>query len=208
MKERTSVSNACLARLPRYLRLLKDRRESDIKTISSTDIARELKLKPIQVRKDLALVNEGSGKHGVGFEINDLIYNIENYLGVRTKKNVIIIGAGRLGQALMNYNGFENDIQIVMAFDKDKRKCNDKNIIYIDRLEEFVKKKRIKVAVLTIPGDDAQSICDRLVRLGVKAIWNFAPTNLKVPEGVVVKNEDLSASLTMLLNKLKYEEDK
>ena len=208
MKERTSVSNACLARLPRYLRLLKDRRESNVKTISSTDIARELKLKPIQVRKDLALVNEGSGKPGVGFEINDLIYNIENYLGVKTKKNVVIIGAGRLGQALMNYNGFENDIQIVMAFDKDKRKCNDKNTIYIDRLEEFVKKKRIKVAVLTIPGDDAQSICDRLVRLGVKAIWNFAPTNLKVPEGVVVKNEDLSASLTMLLNKLKYEEDK
>ena len=208
MKERTSVSNACLARLPRYLRLLKDRRESNVKTISSTDIARELKLKPIQVRKDLALVNEGSGKPGVGFEINDLIYNIENYLGVKTKKNVVIIGAGRLGQALMNYNGFENDIQIVMAFDEDKRKCNDKNTIYIDRLEEFVKKKRIKVAVLTIPGDDAQSICDRLVRLGVKAIWNFAPTNLKVPEGVVVKNEDLSASLTMLLNKLKYEEDK
>ena len=91
MKERTSVSNACLARLPRYLRLLKDRRESNVKTISSTDIARELKLKPIQVRKDLALVNEGSGKPGVGFEINDLIYNIENYLGVKTKKNVVII---------------------------------------------------------------------------------------------------------------------
>ena len=208
MKERTSISNACLARLPKYLRLLKEKRELNEKCISSTKIADELKLKPILVRKDLSLINESDGKPGVGFEIDELICNLEKCLGINSKKNVILIGAGRLGQALMNYNGFENDIQIIYAFDKDKRKCNDKNIFYIDRLEELVKSKRIKVAILTIPGEEAQSICDRLIKLGIKAIWNFAPTHLKVPDDIVIKNEDLSASLTMLINRLNYKEGK
>ncbi|MBQ8380001.1 MAG: redox-sensing transcriptional repressor Rex [Clostridia bacterium] len=193
------ISIATLERLPQYLRILKIKKEEGIINISSTTIAGELGLNSIQVRKDLAIVSKNDGKPGIGFEVEELIKDIEEFLDLNNTKEVIIVGAGRLGQALMNYKEFDNDISIVMAFDKDKEKCNNKNIFFIEEMEKLVKKKHIHIGIITVPKEEAQNVCDMMIKSNIKIIWNFAPINLKVPQGVVVKNEDLSASLSVLL---------
>ena len=199
MEKNIKISMAGLNRLPKYLRILKEKQLNNIQNISSTLIAEELKLNPIQVRKDLALVSKTDGKPGVGFETNQLIADIEKFLGVNNSRNAIILGAGRLGQALLNYNGFGNDVNILMAFDNEKSKCDNKKIFHINTLEKKILEKDIHIAIITMPANNAQEMCDRLVNSGIKAIWNFAPTNLKVPENIVIKNEDLSTSLLILL---------
>ncbi len=202
MKKNIKISMAGLKRLPKYLRILKEKQLNGVKNISSTLIAEELKLNPIQVRKDLAQVSLSDGKPGVGFETDKLIADIEKFLSVNDSRNAIILGAGRLGQALLNYNGFDDDVNIMMAFDNDKSKCDNKKIFHIDLLEKKVKENDIHIAIITMPGENAQDICNRLVDSGIKAIWNFAPTNLKVPEHIVIKNEDLSTSLLVHLKML------
>lgn len=193
------ISIATLERLPQYLRILKYKKEEGVINISSTTIAKELNLNSIQVRKDLAIISKNDGRPGIGFEVEELIKDIEEFLDLNNKKDVIIVGAGRLGQALMNYKEFENDISIVMAFDKDKAKCNNENIFSIDEMENLVKRKNIHIGIITVPKEEAQKVCDMMIKSNIKIIWNFAPINLKVPENVVVKNEDLSASLSVLL---------
>lgn len=208
MKKNIKISMAGLNRLPKYLRILKEKQLNHVQNISSTIIAEELKLNPIQVRKDLALVSRNDGKPGVGFETNQLIADIEKFLGVNNSRNAIILGAGRLGQALINYNGFENDVNILMAFDNDKAKCDNKKIFHVDLLEEKVVKNNIHIAIITMPPDNAQEMCNRLINSGIKAIWNFAPINLKVPENITIKNEDLSTSLLVLLKMLEEKSNK
>ena len=198
-----SVSIETIKRLPLYLRILKGKKEENIKNISSTTIANELKLNSIQVRKDLAAVSKEDGKPGVGFEIDKLIDDINEFLDLNQTKNVIIVGAGRLGQALLNYNQFENEINVVMAFDKDKSKCNGKNIRYIDEMSEVIKEMDIHIGIITVPKEEAQNVCDFMVQNGIEAIWNFAPVYLEVPKGVAVKNEDLSVSLSILIKQMR-----
>lgn len=203
MPNKVQASKATLSRLPRYLRILKKERENGLKYISSTLIAKELNLTSIQVRKDLSLVSKHDGKPGMGFEISELIVNLEEFLGLNRIRKAVIVGAGRLGQALVNFRGFENNIDISVIFDNDKRKCNGKNIIHIDELKEYIKKELVEIAIITVPEDVAQEVCDLLVESGIKAIWNFALTHLKTPKDVVVKNEDLSGSLAGLLKNFK-----
>ena len=197
------ISKATIQRLPKYLRILIQKNKDGVENISSTVIANELKLNPIQVRKDLAAIYKKDGKPGVGFDIPKLIEDISEFLNLNDTKNLLIVGAGRLGQALMNYTGFENDIHKIIALDNDISKIDNVKIFDSNKLEELVENQNINVGVITVPKHAAQEMCDRLVKAGIKAIWNFAPANLKVPEGVKIKNEDLSASLTILLNSLK-----
>lgn len=202
-----SISIATLKRLPQYLRILKKKKQDNIVNVSSTMIANELNLNSIQVRKDLALVSKNDGKPGIGFDVNELINDIEVFLDLNNTKNAIIVGAGRLGQALMNYNSFENNVGIVMAFDNDESKCDNKNIFHISQIKEQVKKANIHIGIVTVPKEVAQEVCNQMIESGIKAIWNFAPINLQVPEDVTIKNEDLSASLSILvrqMNKKKY----
>ena len=196
------VSKACLERLPCYLRLLKEKRESGIEFISSTSIARELSLNSVQVRKDLALISKSDGKPGRGFNVSMLISDLENFLGLNNVTDAVIVGAGKLGMALLGYKGFEKNIDILMAFDSDKSKCDNKKIFYIDKMEDLIKRLNIHIGIIAVPKEEAQNVCDTLVKAGVKAIWNFAPTNLIVPSKVIIKNEDLSASLLILLKSL------
>ena len=202
------VSIATIQRLPQYLRILKYKKNEGIENISSTTIANELKLNSIQVRKDLALISRNEGKPKVGFNIKELIEDIENFLGLNNSKDIVVVGAGRLGQALMNYKNFENDVSIIMAFDKDIEKCNGSNIFHINKMEDLIKRLNIHIAIIAVPKEEAQEVCDTLVKYGIKAIWNFAQVNLKVPDDVVLKNEDLSASLSILLKKLKEKGEK
>lgn len=196
------ISKATLIRLPQYLRILKKLRKEKVETISSTIIAEKLKLNSIQVRKDLALVSHEEGKPGIGFNVEELIKDLEKVLGLDNVSDVIIVGAGRLGQALLNYPGFEGNFNIVMAFDIDEEKCNGKNIFNINDIKEITKEKNIKIGIITVQKESAQQVCDLLIECGIKAIWNFAPITLNVPEDVIIKNEDLSASLMILSKKL------
>lgn len=203
MPNNVQASKATLSRLPRYLRILKKERDNGFEYMSSTLIAKELNLTSIQVRKDLALVSKCDGKPGMGFEITQLISNLEEFLGLNHVRKAVIVGAGRLGQALVNFRGFENNIDISVMFDNDKRKCNGKNIFHIDDMKEYIKNEQVEIAIITVPEGVAQEVCDLLVESGIKAIWNFALTNLKTPKDVVVKNEDLSGSLAVLLKNFK-----
>ena len=148
MKEKISISDATLKRLPQYLRILKEKQTQNIQCISSTAIAKDLQLNPIQVRKDLALVSQSEGKPGVGFEIGGLIRNIEESLGLNNSKEAILIGAGRLGQALLNYKGFENRLDIRVAVDSDKNTCDNKKIFHIKKMEDLIKKMNIHIAII------------------------------------------------------------
>lgn len=197
------ISQATLKRLPQYLRIIKDKKNEDVKNISSTEIATVLRLNPIQVRKDLALVSRADGKPGVGFNIEELIQDLEEILNLNNTTDAVIVGAGKLGQALLNYKGFEKNLNILMAFDNDKNKCDNKKIFYIDKMEKQISENNIQIGIITVPKENAQDVCDIMVKSGIKAIWNFAPINLKVPENIAVKNEDLSTSLVILLKKLK-----
>lgn len=200
-----SVSFETIKRLPLYLRILKSKKEENITNISSTTIANELKLNSIQVRKDLAAISKEDGKPGIGFEVNKLIEDINEFLDLNKTQNVIIVGAGRLGQALLNYNQFENEIKVVMAFDKDEAKCNNKNILHINKIQDIIKEKNVHIGVITVPKESAQEVCNLMIENGIKAIWNFAPINLKVPKDIVLKNEDLSASLAVLIKQISTE---
>lgn len=197
-----SISIATLKRLPQYLRILKSKKQENIINISSTTIANELRLNPIQVRKDLALISKNSGKPGIGFDINELINDIEVFLDLNNTKNAIIVGAGRLGQALMNYNGFENSVGIAMAFDNDKSKCDNKNIFHVSKMKEKIEDANIHIGIITVPKEYAQEVCNQMIGAGIKAIWNFAPVNLQIPEDIAIKNEDLSASLSILVKQM------
>ena len=205
MKE-VYISQATLKRLPKYLRILKEKKKENIKFISSTTMSNFLNLNSIQVRKDLALVSKNEGKPGIGFKIDDLIKDIEEFLNLNNATDAVIVGAGKLGQALMNYNEFENDINILIAFDTNEKICDNRKIFYISKMEDLIKRMNIHIGIITVPQNAAQEVCNKMIECGIKAIWNFAPIELKVPKNIAIKNEDLSASLSILLKNLKEKE--
>ena len=205
MEEITKIPSATQKRLPIYLRILKEHERDGY--ISSTAIAERLDISSIQVRKDLSAISKVSGTSKKGFKIDDLIKSIEEFMGIGNTHTAVIIGAGKLGQALLHHSRFESDIKIMYAFDSDESKCDGEKIFNLDRLEELVGSTKVDIGVITTPKETAQDACDRLVASGIKAIWNFAPTILKVPEKIVVKNEDLSASLLLLAKQLEFKED-
>ena len=102
----------------------------------------------------------------------------------------------------MNYNGFENSVKVVMAFDSDVSKCDNKHIFHISQMEKLIQKENIHIGIITVPKEAAQETCDLIISAGITAIWNFAPTNLHIPQGVNIKNEDLSASLSILIKQM------
>lgn len=196
------VTRATLGRLPKYLEYLKSLSTEEYPNISATVIAKGLGLGDVQVRKDLGSVS-GTGKPKTGYVTEDLIRQIESYLSPREYTGAVIVGAGKLGRALLDFDGFGNyGLDIVAAFDCDDSKagrCNSGKSIYtMDRLEKFCADNKIRIGIITVPGDYAQEACDELLDCGIRAIWNFAPRTLKVPEGVIVQQENLALSLAYL----------
>ncbi len=196
-----NISLQTLRRLPVYLHYLKVIKD-EYQSISATAIAEKFGLNDVQVRKDLAAVS-GSGRPKTGYFTDELISQIESYLGCRSDTKTVLIGAGNLGKALMSYDGFDDyGIDIIAAFDTSEevygKMVNGKPILSSEDLEEVCLNKNIRLGIITVPAYGAQSVCDELVSYGVKAIWNFAPTILKVPDGVIVENENLASSLAVL----------
>lgn len=202
--ERRKVSRQLLKRLPLYLNYLKSLPEN-AENISSTTIAKALELGDVQVRKDLARVSDG-GRRRTGHPREKLIQDIEDFLNFATT-GAVVVGGGKLGRALMDYQGFEKaGIDLMAGFDicppADSTVCG-KPIYPIDCLESFCQSHDIRIAIITVPAESAQKVCDRLVACNIKAIWNFAPVRLIVPDDVVVKSENLAVSLTALRLQLK-----
>lgn len=208
-----TISPQTLRRLPRYLNFLKSLPKDGAVNISATTIAEALGLNDVQVRKDLALVSSG-GRPKIGYITEDLTKDIEHCLGCDDFDSAVLVGAGNLGRALLSYSGFANyGLHIVAAFDADEslagKSVNGRQIFPVSKLENLCGRLKINLAVLAVPAGAAQEVCDELVRSGVKAILNFAPAELKVPENVLVLNEDIAYLLAVLSNKLKeteYEE--
>ena len=200
-----NISKHTLQRLPMYLSYIKGLPEDAPKNISATTIAEALQLNDVQVRKDLASVSS-SGKPKVGYNVKDLIAEPEAFLGYNDIDNAVIVGAGSLGKALLNYSGFKAyGLNIIAAFDlcEEPTEFQGKTVFPIAQLESYCRKVNIHIGIITVPASSAQEICDLLVNSGIRAIWNFAPVHLVVPDGILVQNENMASSLALLSNHLR-----
>lgn len=194
--------------MPGYLRYLKQREAEGAEYISSVGLAEAMQENPSVVKKDLSMAVVSEGKPKVGYFIPDLIRDIESFMGYDNEKDAVLVGAGKLGQALLGYSGFEKyGLNILAGFDVDPAligsEVHGKRILPFKELAETVKKLGVKMAVLTLPASQAQKVADAVVEAGVRAIWNFCPVTLNLPDTVAVKNENMAASLAVLSAKLK-----
>lgn len=199
--EAKKISVPLLMRLPGYLDYLYSLPEEDNATVSATAIAFALGLGDVMVRKDLALVSKG-GKRRIGHQRDQLIQDIEEFLDRNNVSNAVLVGAGKLGQALMSYEEFEaQGLNILAGFDKEPvenpEECA-KPIYSMDKLKAFCYRNRVRIGIITVPAAYAQEVCDKMVDCGIEAIWNFAPVNLNVPEHILVQSINLAASLSVL----------
>ncbi len=207
-KEDAITSKTTISRLPKYLRYVKQMIERGEENISSTKMAEALCLNAIQVRKDLALISPVSGRPKLGFSAQELVVALEEFLGCNNVKDALLVGVGGLGRTLLSYEGFKNyGLNIVAAFDIKSelmnKKINDINIFPMSKLSDIAERLSIKMGIITVPASTAQAVADKMVESGIMAIWNFAPTHLKLPDNIAVKNEDLAASLAVLSRELK-----
>ena len=191
-----------IARLPRYYRYLGELMEDGVERISSSELSARMKVTASQISQDLNNFG-GFGQQGYGYNVKYLYTEIAKILGIDRQHNLIIIGAGNLGQAIANYANFERRGFIIKGmFDVNPRLIGlvvrGIEIRGVEELEKFIAENDVQIAALTIPKTKAPEIADRLVKAGIKAIWNFAHTDLQVPDDVVVENVHLSESLMRL----------
>ncbi len=201
MKE-TLISRATLGRLPLYLEYLQSLPDVENKNISATTIAKEIGLGDVQVRKDLGSV-VGTGKPKVGYVITELIDKLKMVLGYDDKKRAVIVGAGKLGRALLDYDGFgAYGLEIVAAFDSATERCgtsvSQKKIYPMEDFATFCEENDVKIGIITVPQTVAQRVCDMMVNNKITAIWNFSPVALDVPDSVILQQENLALSLAHL----------
>lgn len=203
--DKSAVTKATLGRLPHYLQFLRELSVDEVPYISATVIAKQLSLGEVQVRKDLNSVS-GAGKPKVGYKTVDLIKSLESYLGQGNMTNAVLVGAGKLGKALLEFDDFEDyGVKITAAFD-----CNETAIRYnrsieilpMKEFDGFCKANNIQIGIITVGAGSAQAVCNKMIESGISAIWNFAPCSLEVPDGILLKQERLALSLAYLNNKL------
>jgi redox-sensing transcriptional repressor len=196
------VADSTVRRLSLYLRFLDDFEGQGVETVSSEALAQRGGTTSAQVRKDLSFFGS-FGKRGLGYYVPELAQRLRSILGLGRRYRVAMIGAGKIGSALVQYRGFtQRGFDIVAIFDNDPAKIgtqwNGLTVLPIDRLEHELKAQQVDMAVLVTPGEAAQSVAERVVGQGVKAILNFAPIQLNVPDDVVVKTVNLALELETL----------
>lgn len=199
----TDVSRAALGRIPVYLRFLESLPQ-DVETVSATTIAKALGFGEVQVRKDLGAIC-GSGKPRIGYTVSNLKESLESLIDSRNGKTVIV-GAGKLGRALLDYGGFSDyGLDILAAFDTDvsQNNASGKPILPIDGLHDFCKENNVSIGIIAVPAKAAQEVCDKLCQSGIKAIMSFAPCKLTAPEGVAIQYENMALSLAHLKTQIK-----
>ena len=203
--KQTEASRATIGRIPLYLRYLKNKPHT-AKNISATTLARELGLGEVQVRKDLGIAS-GAGRPKTGYNIEELISALEGFLNRDEENSVVIVGAGKLGRALLDYGGFkEYGLEIVAAFDTavqgTERTAQGKPIYSMEFFESYCKAHRVKIGVIAVPAAAAQEVCDLLVKNGIRAVWCFAPCVLSLPKEIPVQYENMALSLAYLNQKV------
>ena len=201
-----TISEPTLRRLPLYYQFLLRKKQGGDTSVSCPQIATELELTSIQVRKDLQAAG-AVGKPRTGYVIDEVLEVLSEMLGYSNTKDAFLVGAGNLGIALLDYEGFEeHGLKIIAGFDKDKNKIGKvfkgKRIYPIDEFEHLAKRLNIKIGIITTPAFAAKEVCDIMIKSGIKAIWNFAPIHLNTPDEIIVENVNLTASLAVLSNRL------
>lgn len=199
---RKRISESTIHRLSLYFRALSLLEKDSYETVSSKELARREKLTPAQVRKDLSFFGS-FGTRGLGYPVKELKAQIATILGIDRTWRVALIGIGNIGSALVSYKEFSRQgFQIVKLFDNDQRKIgsNHKGIVVSDirNIEGELREAKIEVVIVAVPASVAQYIVDDVIRAGIKAILNFAPINLKVPEDVYIRHENMSMELEYL----------
>jgi redox-sensing transcriptional repressor len=201
------IPEPTLRRLPIYYQYLKKaHKEGKTDFISATQIGNDLNILPIQVRKDLE-VTDVTGKPKLGYSITDLMRTIEDFLGWNNTAEAFLVGAGNLGAALLGYSGFrEYGLNIVAAFDVDEAKIGTeiggKMVFNLGKLPDMIGRMSIRIGVIATPAANAQEVANVMVGAGIRAIWNFSPTKISVPPGIIVQHENLASSLVVLSKKL------
>ena len=200
--EQRKISRAVISRLPRYYRYLGDLLEAGVERISSNDLSKKMQVTASQIRQDLNNFG-GFGQQGYGYNVKYLYTEIGKILGLDKDHNFIIIGAGNLGQALANYASFErNGFILKSLFDVNPRlegvTIRGIPVRMLDELEGYLQENDIEIAALTLPKSKAEEVADALVANGIKAIWNFAHTDLTLPKDVIVESVHLADSLMKL----------
>jgi redox-sensing transcriptional repressor len=200
------VPEPTLKRLPLYHRFLKEWQGAGRETVSCTDIGQHLDLDPTQVRKDLEAIG-AVGRPRIGYVVSALVKELEEFLGWNNVNEAFLAGAGSMGSALLGYRKFEQcGLKIVAAFDLDPSKIgtriHGKHVLALEKLPNLAQRMHILIGIITVPASEAQSVAEQMVSGGIRAIWNFAPIRLHVPEHVMVHNEDLYCSLAALSQKL------
>lgn len=204
-----------IQRLPSYLRLLEEAKAKGKHVVSCTHIAEELGQLSVQVRKDLAITGV-SGRPKVGYNIDELINAIRDFLGWNQQTNAFLVGVGNLGSAILNYDGFvTHGLNIVGVFDSNPalrgKTVKGHTVVPFDDMLEYVEALKendvfVKLGVITVPASAAQEVADKLVQIGVRAVWNYAPTVLELPESVICENVKLSESFAVLTNRMRNQD--
>ena len=202
------VPEPTLRRLPWYLSNAKLMRDKGEKYVSSTQISKQINIDASQVAKDLSYVKI-AGRTRVGYEINELIMVLEDFLGFTNMHKAFLFGVGSLGGALLRDSGLRHfGLEIVGAFDVNPQlvgtEINGVPIYHSDEFEERMKQISVNIGVLTVPINIAQEITDKMVNGGIKAVWNFTPFRIRVPEEIVVQNTSLYAHLAVMFNRLNF----
>lgn len=202
------ISRPVMERLPVYLHYLKTLPVKP-EYISSTVIARALHLGEVQVRKDLGIVS-GAGRPKLGYSTQELIHSLEEFLGYNSTLHAVIVGAGKLGTALYDYEGFRKyGVDILAAFDADPKKIgttpSGRQVLPMEALGEFCLEHDIEIGIITVPDSHAQDVCDAMVDAKIPAIWNFAMRHLHAPAHIRVQNENLASSLALLCGSLRQQ---
>ena len=199
------IPKQSLQRLPQYLHYLRAMQPT-CETVSAVTIAAAMGLHPVLVRKDLELL-DCIGRPRIGYNTSELIFSLEKFLGYHDTRNAIVIGAGKLGRALMAYEGFEQyGLYIVAGFDIDPQLIGThqtgKPIYALDQIKTVCERMHVHIGILTVPSAKAQEACDLLIEHGILAVWNFSQTPLNVQENILVHNENMAASLSALAKHL------
>jgi len=205
------VSDAVIRRLPGYYRHLRELEAAGVTQISSQELGKRMQLTPSQIRQDINCFG-GFGRQGYGYNVSELKGHIGEILGLDRQHQVIIVGAGSIGTAVAHYptfsrEGFKTLAMFDVAVDKIGTRTNDVPVLAMDTLEKFLGENPVDIAVLALPAAHAQETLNRLYEGGVRAIWNFAPTDLNHPDDMIVVNVHLSDSLQILSYRIAHREE-
>ncbi len=202
------ISKQALQRMPYYLKVLKSLKDQGIENVSAPSVAKNMDISDIQVRKDFACVSSGGGKPKSGFPVEQLISDIEKLLGYNNVKEALIVGSGNLGRALLMYDGFKKEgMEIIAAFDNNPdiigKEINGVKVLSTEKITDLSDRFHIKIGIICVPPECAQSVCDMMVFGGIRGIMNFSAAKLQVPDNVLVRNISMAAELAVLSHHIK-----